>query len=76
MAEASIGERAAQAIRERVEKNHSTIRDEVRSLDATPKTFYGWEHGNLNPNAYLLRQMALQGYDIMWILLGGKEDVR
>ena len=66
----SIGERAAKAIRNRVAQNDTTLTKELVKITASRKVFLGWERKGWNPNAYFLQQMALQGYDIMWILIG------
>jgi hypothetical protein len=66
----SIGERAAKAIRNRVAQNDTTLTKELVKITASRKVFLGWERKGWNPNAYFLQQMALQGYDIIWVLIG------
>lgn len=67
----SIGERAAWAIREMAEKRNVTTEIECQRLGTTRKTFGDWQKRGLSPSAYYLQQMALAGYDVVWILTGG-----
>lgn len=71
---ASIGERAAQAIRERAAKNDSSIKAVLDEIKASGKILNEWERGRFNPSAYYLQQMLLAGYDIAWILIGTHTD--
>lgn len=66
----TIGERAAKAIRDRVAQNDTTLTKELDEITASRRVLNGWEEKGRNPNAYFLQQMALNGYDIMWILVG------
>ena len=66
----SCGQRAAKAIRERSEKNGTSIREECRKLNMETIVHYRWERGDFNPSAYFLKQMALAGYDVIYILTG------
>ncbi len=70
----TIGERAVQAIRDRTKKNQTTQELECAKLGISSRVFFGWEKQGINPSAYFLQQMALAGYDVIWILTGGKED--
>lgn len=70
----SIGERAAQAIRERAKLNGTTKSHEQELLNLTRKTFCSWARGEYDPNAYFLQKMALAGYDVIYILTGDKHD--
>lgn len=69
-----IGERAAQAIRERAKLNGTKITSECENLDVTRKTLSVWTRSITDPNAYFLQQMALAGYDVIYILTGEKHD--
>ena len=71
---ASIGERAAKAIRDRVAQNNTFLKDELRKIDASRRALLSWELKGMNPSAYFLQQMVLQGYDVIWILIGGDEE--
>jgi transcriptional regulator with XRE-family HTH domain len=74
MATDTIGQRAVHAIRERIKKNRTTQEHECKKMGISYRVFYGWEKQGTNPSAYYLQQMALAGYDVIWILTGGKED--
>lgn len=66
----TIGERAAKSIRERAALNGTSLRKECAKLDMQIRVFWGWHYGQANPSAYFLQQMALAGYDVMYILTG------
>ncbi len=68
----TIGERAAKAIKRRV--RWGEIGTELKKLDIQTSTFNSWMIGRTNPSAYYLKQMALAGYDVYWILTGKEED--
>lgn len=66
----TIGERAAKAIRDHAKAKGIPIYVECENIGTNRKVYNGWNRNGLNPNAYFLQQMALAGYDIMWILTG------
>ena len=66
----NIGRRAAQAIEERVEANGSTLTEELDALGLSRKIKDDWKKRNRSPCAYWLQQLALAGYDVVWILTG------
>lgn len=66
----TIGQRAAQMIRETAEQEGQTVSEELKLLGMNRKTFGDWENRGGNPSAYWLQQMALVGYDVLWILTG------
>jgi transcriptional regulator with XRE-family HTH domain len=68
----TVGQRAAKAIRDRAKKNGETLEREADKVYVSRKVINDWEIHNRNPQAFFLQQMALAGYDIYWILLGGK----
>ena len=70
----TIGERAAHAIRERSNINGSTLTSEIEKLYLCRKVFNDWDTKGRNPSAYFLQQMALAGYDVIWILTGRTSD--
>ena len=70
----SIGERAAQAIRERASQNGTRLEEELKKLGILKKSFEVWECGRFSPSAYFLQQMALAGYDVLYILTGAQEE--
>ena len=68
----TIGKRAAFAIEERRLQNHTRKYAEYGNVDVTTATMSNWRLGKTEPRGYHLQQMALQGYDIYWILTGVK----
>lgn len=70
----NIGKRAAMAIRERATRNGTTTSHEQRVLNLTRKTFHSWDRSENDPQAYFLQQMALAGYDVIWILTGVEKN--
>ena len=72
----SIGERAALAIEAMAKKNGTTIEEECHNIGATRKAKHDWERHGRNPQAYFLQQMALAGYDVIWILTGGSNGCK
>ena len=67
----TVGQRASRAIKERV--NHGKVKPELDRLFIPTSTVYAWELYQRDPQAYYLKQMALAGYDIFWILTGKRE---
>lgn len=67
----TIGERAAKAIKQRV--NYGKVAPELRRLGIVSTIFCSWRDGKSNPSAYYLQQMALVGYDTYWILTGQRK---
>jgi hypothetical protein len=66
----TIGQRAAQLIKERAKKNNRRVEWELLLLEINEATFRDWQKGRYEPSAYFLQNMARNGYDIMYILLG------
>lgn len=64
----TIGQRAAKAIKKRVRRGEWGI--ELKKLGIPNDTFYSWVNARNNPSAYYLQQMALAGYDVIYILTG------
>ena len=69
----TIGQRAVQAIKEEAEAHNVSFEDECAALDIERTVVRGWRKGTCNPASYYLSQMARNGYDIMWILLGDEK---
>ena len=69
----SIGERAALVIETRAKQKGTSIEVECNTFGGTRKYHFDWKNG-LNPQAYYLQQMALAGYDVIWILTGGMNE--
>lgn len=70
----NIGKRAAKAIRERAKQNGTKLGQESLKVDVSRKVMNDWEKRNRNPSAYFLQQMALAGYDVIWILTGVEKN--
>lgn len=68
-----IGERAAKAIKAKAKPGK--LKEELKLLDIEPGSFYHWKRGDYDPSAYILRKMALAGYDVLDILIGDKKKV-
>lgn len=66
----TIGQRAVESIKDRAKQNGRSENLERISLDITESTFKGWRKGHCDPSAYYLQQLALNGYDVMYILTG------
>jgi hypothetical protein len=70
----SIGERAAEVIRDRAKQERTTIEAQCLKVNATRKAYHDWNKMGWNPTAYFLQQMALAGYDVIYILTGEKKN--
>ena len=68
----TIGQRAAQLIKERAKKNNRRVEWELLLLDINEASFRDWGKGKYEPSAYYLQKLALDGYDVMYILTGGE----
>ena len=66
---AQMGIRAAEQMNERGVVHY---KDECISLGLCKNMYYDWRDGICAPSAYALRNMALRGYDVMYILTGIK----
>lgn len=66
----TIGQRAAQLIKERAKKNNRRVEWELLELEIHEHSFRDWVAEKTNPSAYFLQNMARNGYDIMYILVG------
>jgi hypothetical protein len=70
----SIGERAVLAIREMAKKRNVCVDNECTRLGMSRKNLSDWQKRGLCPSAHFLQQMALAGYDVIWILTGGSNE--
>lgn len=68
----TIGQRTAQAIREKAMANGTTIRNECEKLQITENTRLSWNRGKGNPGSIILAELYRNGYDIGYILTGEK----
>jgi hypothetical protein len=64
----SVGERAFKAIKRKAYPQKPQV--ELERIGIEYATWSNWRHGERNPSAYCLQQMARYGYDIYYILLG------
>lgn len=69
----TIGERAAWAIECRRIQNHMKMYEVCNELNVTHRTVSNWRLSKTEPRGYHIQQMALNGYDVMWILTGVKD---
>lgn len=67
-----IGRRAVEAIENRAKRNGVKTSKERRKLGLSVQVFSRWKTQYM-PSAYFLRQMALEGYDVHYILTGEKK---
>lgn len=67
----TIGKRAAWAIEEHRLQKHMKKCKAYAEIDVKVGTVSSWRKGITEPRGYHLQQMALAGYDVLWILLGG-----
>lgn len=70
----TIGQRAVQLIRERVNKNGTTFKHECELITTTDTNVLVWSKGYVNPRAVILAEMCKQGYDVIYILTGERKD--
>ncbi len=68
----TIGKRAAWAIEERRIQNRTRKGREFANLYVDYAKVSNWRCGRNDPDAHALQQMALNGYDVYWILTGEK----
>ena len=69
----TIGQRAALAIKRRV--RYGKVNPELDRLTIPHSSYERWKLGKGDPQAFWLQQMALDGYDVYWILTGQKQTV-
>ena len=68
----SIGERAAKEIMRRVK--YEKVKPELDRINIPVECYYSWANGSRNPSAQGLKQLALAGYDVHYILTGERKD--
>lgn len=69
----TIGERAAKEIKKRARANGVSMSKQASEISLTSVHIAHWTDG-MNPSAYYLQQMALAGYDVIYILTGEKSN--
>ena len=68
-----IGVRAYIEIRNRAKEKGIKTQKELESMGIGSTAFYAWKKEGTAPSGYFLRQMALNGYDVIYILTGEKQ---
>ena len=68
-----IAKSTASAIYQMAGKRNVDVCYELDRLQMTRQSLYQYMHGRYTPSAHLLQRMALAGYDVVWILTGGKQ---
>ena len=69
MADLNIGQRAAQAVKQKLFEKQCRKYQEFESLMMDRANLYYWQRGG-TPRAFALQQMMRNGYDVEWILTG------
>jgi hypothetical protein len=67
----NIGVRAAKEVYKRIDSEHS-IDDLADEIDCSSALFWYWRRRKHIPSGKILRNMALAGYDVYYILTGEK----
>ena len=68
----TIGQRAAKLIRERGGHKWGQLGAELEKLEMSNSILCNWDQGKYDPSAHFLQLMAMEGYDVMYVLLGGQ----
>ena len=66
----TIGTRAYRELCKLAYANGIAPYKQAQSLGVSGTRIIDWKKGTHNPSAGVLRKMALEGYDVMYILLG------
>lgn len=67
-----IGFRAAKEIYNRQDSEHDLL-TVLNEINLRRESLWSWHKGKADPSAYRLREMALAGYDINYILTGERK---
>lgn len=67
----NVGERAAGAIEAMAQANGRTVRQELSKLGIYKRSYDSWKTNDYHPSGKCLQRMALRGYDVVRILVGG-----
>lgn len=70
----TIGQRAAQAVKERAKEKGITIKQECDVIKTSHFTVRDWAATSKTPGGYILGEMCRQGYDVIYILSGERKD--
>lgn len=66
----TIGQRAVKLIRQRAKEQGTSLKKQLDRIQCERYNFNNWETKGVNPTAFFLQQMYLDGYDVIWILTG------
>jgi hypothetical protein len=70
----TIGERAYKEVKKVAEEEGISFTLECLNLGTCHTAAANWRKKNRTPSAHTLRQMALMGYDVIYILTGVSKD--
>ena len=65
-----VGKRATAAIEAKAKREGRRTEREYERLGISKQVFSNWKKGKVIPSGYFLRQMAMGGYDVNYILTG------
>ena len=66
----TIGQRAAEAIREKAKFKGLDFRTECSNIGVPAQTVSCWKVGHCDPGSFYLAEMYKLGYDVIYILTG------
>lgn len=70
----SISLRAVQCIEKMAKQNGVKVSKELWKIEVSRELYYRWKKDNNTISGYYLRLMALNGYDIYYILTGTRRN--
>ena len=70
----TINLRAVQEVERRAKKSGTKVSAELCKIGAYREMLYSWKHNKNSVSGYYLQQMALAGYDVVYILTGKRQE--
>lgn len=70
-----IGRRAASAIWQRIRETKDKQYQVLSKMFISRENLNHWKNGKSRPAAFFLQQMALNGYDVVWIVTGKRDGM-
>ena len=70
----TIAMRAVQQIRRRAKAQNSPVPALLRRIGVSRELFWRWKQNKNDISACYLQQMALDGYDVVYILTGKRQE--
>lgn len=67
----TVGQRLAAEVKRKV--HYGPVAQELKRLGIRHTNFSKWKCGEADPQAYWLQQLALDGYDVLFILTGRRQ---